>query len=67
MTDIADVVHEVLELTKPQLVLDTSALVADPDGVFGAYPEKDLVGPLAVLEELDGLKKRRDPVGRAAR
>ena len=55
MTDIVDVVHEVLELTQPQLVLDTSALVADPDGVFGAYGERDLVVPLAVLEELDGL------------
>ena len=67
MTDISDVLHEVLELTQPQLVLDTSALVADPDGVFGAYGERDLVVPLAVLEELDGLKKRLDPVGRAAR
>ena len=67
MTDITDVLHEVLELTQPQLVLDTSALVADPDGVFDAYGERDLVVPLAVLEELDGLKKRLDPVGRAAR
>lgn len=67
MTDITDVLHEVLELTQPQLVLDTSALVADPEGVFEAYADRDLVVPLAVLEELDGLKKRLDPVGRAAR
>ncbi|HUP86182.1 MAG TPA: PhoH family protein [Acidimicrobiales bacterium] len=67
MSDITDVLHEVLELTCPQLVLDTSALVADPDGVFAAYGDRDLVVPLAVLEELDGLKKRLDPVGRAAR
>lgn len=67
MSDITDVLHEVLELACPQLVLDTSALVADPDGVFAAYGDRDLVVPLAVLEELDGLKKRLDPVGRAAR
>jgi PhoH-like ATPase len=67
VSDIREVLHEVLELTRPQLVLDTSALVADPDGVFRAYGERDLVVPLAVLEELDGLKKRLDPVGRAAR
>lgn len=67
MTDIADLLHEVLELSQPQLVLDTSALVADPEGVFEAYAGSDLVVPLAVLEELDGLKKRLDPVGRAAR
>jgi PhoH-like ATPase len=67
VTDIIDVLHEVLELTRPQLVLDTSALVADPEGVFESYGDHDLVLPLAVLEELDGLKKRLDPVGRAAR
>ena len=67
MSDITDVLHEVLELTCPQLVLDTSALVADPEGVFNAFGDRDLVVPLAVLEELDGLKKRLDPVGRAAR
>ena len=53
--------------TRTQLVVDTSALVADPDGFLSAYPEHDLVVPLVVLEELDGLKKRLDPVGRAAR
>ena len=54
-------------LTRCQLVVDTSALVADPDGFLAAYPDHDLVVPLVVLEELDGLKKRLDPVGRAAR
>ncbi|MEO9224472.1 MAG: PhoH family protein [Acidimicrobiales bacterium] len=51
----------------PTVVLDTSALVADSDGVFEAYPGADLVLPLTVIEELDGLKKRLDPVGAAAR
>jgi PhoH-like ATPase len=53
--------------TATQVVLDTSALVADPAGVFEAYPDADLVLPLIVIEELDGLKKRLDPVGAAAR
>jgi PhoH-like ATPase len=50
-----------------QVVLDTSALVADPEGVFQAYDDADLVLPLIVIEELDGLKKRLDTVGAAAR
>jgi PhoH-like ATPase len=49
------------------VVFDTSALVADPEGVFNAYPGADLVIPLTVVEELDGLKKRLDTVGAAAR
>jgi len=53
--------------TRTQVVLDTSALVADPEGVLVGYPGCDLVVPLTVIEELDGLKKRLDPVGMAAR
>lgn len=53
--------------TRTQVILDTSALVADPASVFGAYEDCDLVVPLTVIEELDGLKKRLDPVGGAAR
>ena len=53
--------------TRTQVVLDTSALVADPEGVLIGYPGCDLVVPLTVIEELDGLKKRLDPVGMAAR
>ena len=53
--------------TRTQVVLDTSALVADPEGVLAGYPGCDLVVPLTVIEELDGLKKRLDPVGMSAR
>ncbi len=49
------------------VVLDTSALMADPDGIFDAYPGLDMVVPLTVVQELDGLKKRLDPAGAAAR
>jgi PhoH-like ATPase len=47
-------------------LLDTSALVADPDALE-AYPGSALVVPLTVIEELDGLKRRPDDVGRIAR
>ncbi len=53
--------------TRTQVVLDTSALVADSEGVFHSYPDADLIVPLTVVEELDGLKKRLDSVGMAAR
>lgn len=63
--DLADIGIE--RSTRTQVVLDTSALVADPEGVFHAYPDVDLIIPLTVVEELDGLKKRLDSVGAAAR
>ncbi|MFM8380811.1 MAG: PIN domain-containing protein, partial [Actinomycetota bacterium] len=49
-----------------RVVLDTSVLVADPN-CLAAYPNCDIVIPLTVIEELDGLKTRPDDVGRAAR
>jgi PhoH-like ATPase len=47
-------------------VLDTSVLIADPD-CFGSMGDVDIVIPLTVVEELDGLKTRPDDVGRSAR
>jgi len=49
-----------------RLVLDTSVLIADPASLFG-YRNCQIVVPLTVIEELDGLKSRADDVGRAAR
>jgi PhoH-like ATPase len=48
------------------VVLDTSVLIADTNCLL-AYPDCDIVIPLTVIEELDGLKSRPDDVGRAAR
>jgi PhoH-like ATPase len=48
------------------VVLDTSVLIFDPDALF-AFGETDVVVPLVVIEELDGLKFRTNDVGRAAR
>lgn len=51
---------------RPVVVLDTSVLVADPECIR-AFPGSDVVVPLTVIEELDGLKSRSDEVGWLAR
>jgi len=51
---------------RTRVVLDTSVLVADP-ACFHQFGGVDVVIPLTVIEELDGLKSRPDDVGRAAR
>lgn len=51
---------------RTRIVLDTSVLVADP-GCLHTFPGCDIVIPLTVVEELDGLKSRPDDVGRSAR
>lgn len=76
MTDLfhpapsADRAGEVTALPGQQqrlrVVLDTSVLVADPD-CLGSLGDVDIVIPLTVVEELDGLKTRPDDVGRSAR
>ena len=52
--------------TRTRVVLDTSVLIADP-ACLHDMGEVDIVIPLTVIEELDGLKSRADDVGRAAR
>ena len=51
---------------RTRVVLDTSVLIADPSCVT-SFDGVDVVIPLIVVEELDGLKTRPDDVGRAAR
>ncbi len=51
---------------RTSVVLDTSVLIADPSAL-GSFHDSDVVIPLTVIEELDGLKSRMDDVGRAAR
>lgn len=53
-------------LLRTRVVLDTSVLIADPHCLH-SMGEVDIVIPLTVIEELDGLKSRSDDVGRAAR
>ncbi len=61
----ADPTDDVAAL-RTRLVLDTSVLIADPACVV-EFVDADVVVPLTVVEELDGLKTRNDDVGRAAR
>ena len=51
---------------RTRLVVDTSVLIADPTCVL-EFQDADVIVPLTVVEELDGLKARPDDVGRAAR
>jgi PhoH-like ATPase len=54
------------EVQRTRLVVDTSVLIADPTCVL-EFRDADVIVPLTVVEELDGLKSRPDDVGRAAR
>ena len=54
------------DTVRTRVVLDTSVLVADPSCI-ASFSRCDVVIPLTVIEELDGLKSRADDVGRAAR
>ena len=58
--------HEKPSPPPTRVVLDTSVLIADTNCLL-AFPNCDIVIPLTVIEELDGLKSRPDDVGRAAR
>ncbi|MBA3287774.1 MAG: PhoH family protein [Acidimicrobiia bacterium] len=53
-------------VSRLRVVLDTSVLIADPSCI-ASFGDTDVVIPLTVVEELDGLKTRPDDVGRAAR
>lgn len=63
-TGIEELVEEVRG--RATVVVDTSTLVADPASLT-AFPDADLVIPMTVIEELDGLKTRQDQVGANAR
>src|SRR6056297_2390213 len=54
------------EVQRTRLVVDTSVLIAAPTCVL-EFHDADVIVPLTVVEELDGLKSRPDDVGRAAR
>jgi len=47
-------------------VIDTSVLIYHEDSIH-AFPGQDVVVPLEVLEEIDGLKTRPDKAGNSAR
>lgn len=53
-------------MNKKHYILDTSALIADPQ-VFHRYGDSIIIIPVVVLSELDKLKKQTGDVGRNAR
>lgn len=54
------------KVTRKTFVIDTNVLVHDP-GAIKEFKDNDVVVTLAVLEELDSLKRHSDEVGRNAR
>ncbi len=55
-----------LILARKTFVIDTNVLLHDPDAI-GKFHENDVVIPLIVLEELDGMKRLSDELGKNAR
>jgi len=53
-------------VTRKTFVIDTNVLLHDPDAIV-KFRDNDVVIPLAVLEELDGLKRHSDELGKNAR
>lgn len=54
------------KVTRKTFVIDTNVLVHDPAAIT-KFKDNDVVITLAVLEELDGLKRHADEVGKNAR
>ncbi len=53
-------------MNRKTFVIDTNVLLHDPDAI-GKFRDNDVVIPLAVLEELDGMKRLSDELGKNAR
>src|SRR5690349_12847350 len=53
-------------VARKAFVIDTNVLLHDPDAI-GKFRENDVIIPLVVLEELDGMKRLSDELGKNAR
>lgn len=53
-------------MIRKTVVIDTNILLHDPDAIV-KFHDNDVVVPLAVLEELDGMKRFSDELGKNAR
>jgi len=53
-------------VTRKTFVIDTNVLLHDPDAIT-KFRDNDVVIPLIVLEELDGMKRLSDELGKNAR
>ena len=59
-------ISEEKQVTRKTFVIDTNVLIHDPASIT-KFKANDVVIPLAVLEELDSLKRYTDEVGKNAR
>lgn len=53
-------------MSRKTFVIDTNVLLHDPEAIR-KFKENDVVIPLGVLEELDGMKRQSDELGKNAR
>ncbi|HEV3270206.1 MAG TPA: PIN domain-containing protein, partial [Candidatus Rhabdochlamydia sp.] len=53
-------------MVRKTFIIDTNILLHDPDAII-KFHNNDVVIPLAVLEELDGMKRFSDELGKNAR
>ena len=53
-------------MARKAFVIDTNVLLHDPDAI-GKFRDNDVIIPLVVLEELDGMKRLSDELGKNAR
>ncbi|MFN3550880.1 MAG: PIN domain-containing protein, partial [Endomicrobiia bacterium] len=53
-------------MVQKTFVLDTNVLLHDPDCLF-VFEDNKVVIPMTVIEELDGLKRFNDELGRNSR
>ena len=53
-------------MSRKTFVIDTNVLLHDPNAI-SKFKENDVAIPLGVLEELDGMKRQSDELGRNAR
>ncbi len=59
-------VSEEKKVSRKTFVIDTNVLIHDPSAIR-SFKDNDVVIPLSVLEELDGLKRYTDETGKNAR
>lgn len=53
-------------MSRKTFVIDTNVLLHDPDAIL-KFKDNDIVIPMGVLEELDGMKRLSDELGKNAR
>lgn len=53
-------------MSRKTFVIDTNVLIHDPEAIT-KFPKNDVVLPLAVLEDLDAMKRHHDDLGKNAR